>query len=311
MKNVVSTLAFVTGLAALGCGGAKEQAADPSAVSDDNGAERAEFESDGARSSDEETDTTSDAESQSHTEQQDDEGTGDCRQSAAKLALAVDRQSVSLEQGVLEATMDGPICNITMTITRKGGLPKVEKTFRYTGASRELRWNPVPRDQIEKIEIRISADDGAYQGVVLVPWAVTIDHQEVVFDTDKAVIRPSEVRSLEDSFAKIKQVLETVEGKGLGTITLFIAGHTDTRGSDARNLDLSRRRSQAIAAWFMKRGLCIPIASEGFGETALKKMTADEVDAQENRRVDYILAVEPPMIRKGVAPAWKWISKGC
>jgi hypothetical protein len=35
------------------------------------------------------------------------------------------------------------------------------------------------------------------------------------------------------------------------------------------------------------------------------------VDAQENRRVDYILAVEPPVVGKGVKPSWKWISKGC
>jgi hypothetical protein len=41
-------------------------------------------------------------------------------------------------------------------------------------------------------------------------------------------------------------------------------------------------------------------------------MTADNVDEQANRRVDYILAVEPPtMSKKGGTPAWKWISKGC
>jgi outer membrane protein OmpA-like peptidoglycan-associated protein len=125
------------------------------------------------------------------------------------------------------------------------------------------------------------------------------------------VIRPSEVASLTDSLAKIKQVLQTVQDKGFGTITLFIAGHTDTQGPPERNLDLSRRRAQAIAGWFQQRGLCIPIAFEGFGEGALKKLTHDEVDEQENRRVDYILAVEPPVVGKGVKPVWKWISKGC
>jgi outer membrane protein OmpA-like peptidoglycan-associated protein len=119
------------------------------------------------------------------------------------------------------------------------------------------------------------------------------------------------VPALEDSLVKIKDVLKKVENKGFGTITLFIAGHTDTRGSTARNLDLSRRRAQSIAGWFMKRGLCVPIAFDGFGETVLKKKTADEVDAEENRRVDYILAVESPAVAKGATPAWKWISKGC
>jgi outer membrane protein OmpA-like peptidoglycan-associated protein len=207
--------------------------------------------------------------------------------------------------------MDGPICNLTMKITRKDGMPSVEKTFQYTGPEREMRWNPVPRDQIEKVEIRITAKDHAYQAVMLIPWSVSIDHKEVNFDTNKAIIRDSEVASLNDSLAKIKEILAKVQGEGLGTITLFIAGHTDTVGSDEHNQTLSRNRAQAISNWFIQRGLCIPVAFEGFGETALKKLTADNVDEQANRRVDYILAVEPPIIRKGATPAWKWASKGC
>ena len=62
----------------------------------------------------------------------------------------------------------------------------------------------------------------------------------------------------------------------------------------------------------MKRGLCVPIAYDGFGEIALKKLTADEVDEQENRRADYILAVEPPTVSsRGRTPVWQWISQGC
>jgi len=142
------------------------------------------------------------------------------------------------------------------------------------------------------------AENNAYTGVKIVPWSVTIEHKEVEFDTDKAIIRNSELPSLEDSLKKINRALDIVKDKELGTITLFIAGHTDTRGSQEHNLELSRRRAQAIATWFTKRGLCIPVAFEGFGENALKKKTADEVDEQENRRVDYILAVEPPMTKK-------------
>ena len=317
MKRVVSTLAFVTGLAALGCGGPQQRTAEPIATFENHGAEQAGVQRDGQGSPESEAapSTSSDvAENETQvepTKPPDDEGNAECRESSAKLALAVERQSVSLEKGVLEASMDGPICAIVITITRKDGQPKIEKTFRYTGPRRELSWDPLPRDQIEKIEIRVSGAAGAYQAVTVVQWSVTIDHKDVVFDTDKAAIRDSEVAALSDSLAKIKQVLQTVEGKGLGTITLFIAGHTDTVGSAERNLDLSKRRAQAIASWFMKRGLCVPVAYEGFGETILKKRTADEVDAQENRRVDYILAVEPPPVAKGATPAWKWLSKGC
>jgi outer membrane protein OmpA-like peptidoglycan-associated protein len=234
----------------------------------------------------------------------------ECRKSSAALTLSIDRKTVSLEEGRLLAKMDGPICSLTMQIIRKDGTV-VDKSFEYTGPEQELRWTPIPRDQIEKIEVRITAKHNAYQAVRLIPWFVKIDHKEVRFDTDKADIRKSEVPKLKESLVKIKEVLHTIEGKGLGTVTLFIAGHTDTRGKADHNMTLSRARAESIAKWFKQEGLCVPIAYEGFGETALRKVTADEVDEPANRRVDYILSVEPPVIKKGLTPAWKAASKGC
>jgi outer membrane protein OmpA-like peptidoglycan-associated protein len=241
----------------------------------------------------------------------DEPGAGECRDSAAPLALSVDRKFVDLKKGSLQAKMDGRICSVSLTFERKGGLPRVAKRFRYAGPERELRWTPIPRDDIARIEIRVTSDNGAYESVYLVPWSVTIDHEEVVFDTDQATIRESEVQSLKDSLMRIKEVLAEGEEMGLGTISLFIAGHTDTQGSEQHNRTLSRNRARAIAAWFMEAGLCVPIAFQGFGETALKRVTADEVDEEENRRADYILSVEPPVIREGAPAAWQWISEGC
>ena len=235
---------------------------------------------------------------------------GECHKSNAPLTLSIDRKLVSLEEGRVQAKMDGPICSLTMQIIRKDGTV-TDKSFQYAGPEQELRWTPVPRDQIEKVEFRITAKDHAYKAVWLIPWQVKIEHKEVRFDTNKSVIRDSEVPALKDSLSTINEVLHKVEGKGLGTITLFIAGHTDTRGSAEHNMTLSRSRAESIANWFVKEGLCVPIAYEGFGETALKKLTADEVDEPENRRVDYILSVEPPTIKKGAAAAWKMMSKGC
>jgi outer membrane protein OmpA-like peptidoglycan-associated protein len=243
-------------------------------------------------------------------ERKDEQPSSECRKSGAALTITVDRKTVSLEEGRLKAKMDGPICSLSMQIIRKDGT-SIDKSFHYAEPEQELRWDPIPRDQIEKIEIRITAKNNAYQAVALIPWFVRIDHKEVKFDTNKAIIRDSEVASLKESLTKINEVLHKVEGKGLGTVSLFIAGHTDTRGSAEHNMTLSRNRAEAIAAWFQKEGVCIPIAYEGFGETALKKVTADEVDEQANRRVDYILSVEPPVVKKGAAAAWKLMSKGC
>ena len=46
------------------------------------------------------------------------------------------------------------------------------------------------------------------------------------------------------------------------------------------------------------------IAYEGMGESAPLVKTADEVDEPKNRRVDYILALEPPAAKSGTI-SWK------
>jgi outer membrane protein OmpA-like peptidoglycan-associated protein len=322
IKSVASRLLVVTGFALLGCGGAQGRASDQNEASDEAAMEEGDFDalasmSDEADSDDEMVSSETDSNDESSDSSlswagadEEEEGAGECNSSTKKLALSVDRDSLNLEQGRAQASMDGPICRIELTITGLDG-QEIKKTFRYDGPQRELRWNGVPRDQTEKVEIRAYAENGAYTGVKIVPWSVSIPHEEVQFDTDKAIIRPSEVGKLDDSLKKVRKALRIVEGKDLGTITLFIGGHTDTMGSEGHNLDLSRRRAQSIAGWFMKNGLCIPIAFEGFGENALKKKTADEVDCQENRRADYILSVEPPTMKRGGKPNWKWVSKGC
>jgi outer membrane protein OmpA-like peptidoglycan-associated protein len=71
---------------------------------------------------------------------------------------------------------------------------------------------------------------------------------------------------------------------------LFVAGHTDTVGPSARNRALSLDRARAIAAYFQRKGLALPIAYAGFGEDVLKVKTPDETDERRNRRADYVIA---------------------
>jgi outer membrane protein OmpA-like peptidoglycan-associated protein len=146
--------------------------------------------------------------------------------------------------------------------------------------------------------------DGYFVGLSAVPWSVRIPHEEVTFATDSATIESAEAPKLEKSLALIADAL--AKHRTLGRVTLFIAGHTDTVGNGPYNLKLSQRRAQAIASWFRKRGLRIPIAFEGFGEQALLVATPDETNEPRNRRVDYILAVEEPGLKAtGFRPTWK------
>jgi hypothetical protein len=51
------------------------------------------------------------------------------------------------------------------------------------------------------------------------------------------------------------------------------------------------------------------VAFEEFGETALLVETKGEVDEPRNYRVDYILAIETPVNKKGRTPAWKNLNR--
>ncbi|MFM7181257.1 MAG: OmpA family protein [Verrucomicrobiales bacterium] len=82
--------------------------------------------------------------------------------------------------------------------------------------------------------------------------------------------------------------------------TLFIIeGHTDTIGSDERNLDLSHRRALAVSTW-LQASLRIPderIRVEGLGESRPLVAPEGSIDEQQpNRRV------EIRMMRKAKAP---------
>lgn len=228
-----------------------------------------------------------------------------------KLQVEVDKSKVDLEAGRLEVRMNRPASQVRLKVIGESGDVIAEETYRFenapAGKPLVIRWKATG-EKIAKLEVYGYDTDENWKGVALTPWQLNIPHKEVLFETDKAVIRKSEAPKLEDSFEKITDALRRY--RELGNITLYIAGHTDSVGSDEYNQSLSQRRAQSIAAWFLKRGLKVPVAYEGFGETALRVKTKDEVDEPRNRRVDYILAVEPPMTKGGKTPAWKAVSRG-
>ncbi|MGZ3408079.1 MAG: OmpA family protein, partial [Polyangia bacterium] len=87
-------------------------------------------------------------------------------------------------------------------------------------------------------------------------------------------------------------------------VQLFVAGFTDTVGSNADNRKLSLDRARAIGAWFRDRGLPLPIAYAGFGEEVLRVKTPDETDNAANRRADYVVGFAPPVVARGVHATW-------
>ena len=101
---------------------------------------------------------------------------------------------------------------------------------------------------------------------------------DAFFDFDKAVLKPEGKAKLDDLVGKIKSInLEVI----------IAVGHTDSVGADAYNQKLSVRRSEAVKAYLVTKGIeKNRVYTEGKGE---KQPVADNKTKEgraKNRRVE-------------------------
>ncbi len=155
-----------------------------------------------------------------------------------------------------------------------------------------------------EVEVTVFDSGGLHGGLALFPWTMSIPHQEVEFPSGSAEIPAAQADRLQDSAAKILAALRRIGGAA--PLRLFVAGYTDTVGGKAQNQALSEARARSIGAWFHAHGVQVPILTAGLGEEALAVATPDETPEAENRRAEYILAVDPPPIRNAPRdPTWQ------
>lgn len=86
---------------------------------------------------------------------------------------------------------------------------------------------------------------------------------------------------------------------------IVVNGHTDTVGSARFNMELSKKRANAVRQELIDRGIAVEkIQAFGFGETDLKVKTKNGMKEQANRRVEIFIGDEPaPVGQVQVAPA--------
>jgi outer membrane protein OmpA-like peptidoglycan-associated protein len=103
----------------------------------------------------------------------------------------------------------------------------------------------------------------------------------IYFDTDKAVIKP-ESRPTLDEIAKLL--------RGQPRLNVVIVGHTDSQGAYDYNMDLSRRRAEAIAAELAKSYQIARtrLRTAGVGFLAPVGSNASEDGRALNRRVELV-----------------------
>jgi outer membrane protein OmpA-like peptidoglycan-associated protein len=108
------------------------------------------------------------------------------------------------------------------------------------------------------------------------PLRLVLD--DVNFDFDKASLRPQ-------AYPKLDEAAESLKGWGDGKVE--VAGHTDSRGSDAYNMDLSLRRAESVKNYLVTKGIPADrLVIKGYGESQPVADNATDEGRFQNRRVE-------------------------
>jgi outer membrane protein OmpA-like peptidoglycan-associated protein len=110
---------------------------------------------------------------------------------------------------------------------------------------------------------------------------------KVYFDLDKATLKPESFPILEEvaNTLKLHPEIRRVE----------VAGHTDSRGSDQYNLELSDARVNTVRLFLITQGVdASRLTSRGYGESRPIDPREDEDGWARNRRVEFVILERSP-----------------
>ncbi len=108
--------------------------------------------------------------------------------------------------------------------------------------------------------------------------------KHIYFDFDKAMLKPASEPELEKLYQLLVQYAD---------LKIIINGHTDNKGSDEYNLQLSEARALAVYAWLIQKGIDSErLDFKGYGE--LRPIATNKTDEgrHENRRVEFEVVEE-------------------
>jgi outer membrane protein OmpA-like peptidoglycan-associated protein len=101
----------------------------------------------------------------------------------------------------------------------------------------------------------------------------------IVFDANKATIRPTSFAKLDEA---VKVLTEFVE------LRMEISGHSDTSGNAEKNTQLSKERAESVKAYFVSKGVAAErVEAVGMGSSAPIADNATKDGRAKNRRIEF------------------------
>jgi len=221
--------------------------------------------------------------------------------SVGKLDINLSKSGIALHQGRIQISTNRRLAKAELLGFDTQGEQVLEETIQLpdqTGLV-VLHFPPLKPETIRRMEIKVYDPFGRWTAFRLVAWYVEIPHDDVVFESGKANVQSAEAQKLDVVVKTIQNEIsafrKTLGRRDVGfDLKLYVAGCTDTVGSGADNLKLSRQRARSIASYFRGKGIKTPIFYEGYGENFLAVPTADNIAEEKNRRAVYILTNTRP-----------------
>lgn len=143
-------------------------------------------------------------------------------------------------------------------------------------------------DQCHSIDIHLVPDRGQIPPPITanieVKEGLLVELYHIYFDLDEARLREDAIPDLE-VFLQLMLSNPNMTGE--------LMAHTDSRGTDVYNLELSQRRADAVLEWLVQRGIARSrLKAKGYGESMLLNQCSNQADCTEeeharNRRVEF------------------------
>ena len=103
----------------------------------------------------------------------------------------------------------------------------------------------------------------------------------IFFEFDKSNLK-------DESIPELNRLVELLNENP--TVKIEIGGHTDSKGSDEYNLNLSDRRARAVHDYLVDHGIDINrLSTRGYGEAVPVDTNETDEGRQNNRRVEYTI----------------------
>ena len=131
--------------------------------------------------------------------------------------------------------------------------------------------------------VNLIADDAAsgIRNIFLSPIEVgaTVRLKNIYFDFDKTTLKP-------ESYVELNKVVDFL--KQNATVEIEIEGHTDSKGADEYNQNLSQGRSQSVVDYLASQGIDSGrLKAHGYGESKPIDSNDTEEGRANNRRVEF------------------------